>query len=267
MSATAPRFSVIVPTHLRAMLLERAIVSIKSQADSHLVEIVVVSDVVDAATEAVCHRLLGNSDVFVRRNGAPGPSRSRNVGLSLASGKHILFLDDDDSWHAGFLHQLAKALDACRDGFVYVDCSVVKERRPSTGPEFVAEHPLDLSASLNELVYVKNQVHMSCFAFPRSLLMGLQFDEHMRAYEDWEFLLAVFDRCMPKHVPIRGSRVFEVDDETTDRRGSGEAAQSVHAVLDYLYVYRRHAAPSPLLQQRRAELMAAVGLNLPREYL
>jgi len=114
---------------------------------------------------------------------------------------------------------------------------------------------LNLVGQLTEDVYVKNQIHMSCFAFPRALLQGIMFDTFMRAYEDWDFLLSVFDRQMPVHVPIVGSRVFEVDDDTSDRRGSSQSAIDFNAVLDYLYVYRRHPAPSEAVRQKRAELM------------
>ena len=100
-------------------------------------------------------------------------------------------------------------------------------------------------------------------AFPRTLLDGIAFDPTMRAYEDWDWLLGVFDREMPRHVPVLGSRVFEVPDETTDRRGASTQANDLNAVYDYLYVYRRHPAPTAELKARRAALMQAHGIPAP----
>jgi len=108
---------------------------------------------------------------------------------------------------------------------------------------------------------------MSCFAFPRQLLQGIEFDPFMRAYEDWDYLLSVFHRQMPTHVPFLGSRVFEVADATTDRRGSSEQANDFNAVLDYLYVYRRHQAPTAELKQRRADLLKMTGLPIDQGLL
>jgi hypothetical protein len=72
---------------------------------------------------------------------------------------------------------------------------------------------------------------------------------------------------MPIHVSLLGSRVFEVKDDTSDRRGSSQTATDFNAVLDYLYVYRRHAAPTTELKQQRAALLAPFGLQIAPEML
>ena len=230
-------------------------------------EVIVVSDAADTATDAVCSELLLDTDIYVRRNGMPGPSASRNLGLSLASGRYLLLLDDDDAWHPGLLEQL-HVQEAVRHGSaVYFDCTVVKERRHLEGPEELGETKLNLNGRLTEGVYVKNQIHMSCFAFPHALLRGIAFDCHMRAYEDWDFLLSVFERQMPVHVPIVGSRIFEVDDATSDRRGDRQSAKDFNAVLDYIYAYRRHSAPTESIRLARAAFMSQNGVIISPDML
>ena len=259
---THPFFSIIVPTHKRAGLLRRALHSIKSQQPPAPFEVIVVSDLIDPDTDTVCAELLSGSDTYVRRSGAPGPSASRNLGLSLAKGRYILFLDDDDAWHPGFLDQL-HAHPLIREGHpVYFNCTVVIERRLPDGPEFLSEAETDFAGRLTDAVYVKNQLPNCCLALPRHLLQGIGFDPFMRAYEDWEFLLAVLNYAKPVHVPLTGVKIFQVQDETTDRRGSSQNATDFNAVLDYLYVYRRHPAPNPLVAQQRAELLASVGISV-----
>ena len=265
--AELPFFSVIVPTHKRSLLLRRALQSIKSQNSPAPVEVIVVSDAIDPDTDKICADLLGQNDVYVRRNGEPGPSESRNLAMSMASGTFVLFLDDDDAWHADYLAQLYASPLVQSGHPVYCNCSVVKERRLPEGPEQLSEIALDLSSALTEDVYVKNQVHMSCFAFPKGLLSGLLFDTSMRAYEDWEFLLSVFDRKFPTHVPIIGSRVFEVSDDTSDRRGNSKEATDLNAVFDYLYTYRRHPAPNEDICQKRTALMINCGIQITPEML
>lgn len=263
----APFFSVIVPTHKRAGLLRRALLSLKSQALPAGMEVIAVSDVIDPRTDAVCADVLTNADIYIRRNGPPGPSASRNLALSLAKGSYILFLDDDDAWHPDCLQHLYAHLGAHGSVPVYFNCSVVKERRLPEGTEQLSEVGLNLAGCLTDEVYVKNQVHMSCFAFPRSLLQGIEFDPFMRAYEDWEYLLSVFDRELPVHLPFLGSRVFEVNDDTTDRRGSSTQATDFNAVFDYLYVYRRHPAPRQELSRQRVELLRSFGIPVTPELL
>jgi GalNAc5-diNAcBac-PP-undecaprenol beta-1,3-glucosyltransferase len=261
-----PKYSVIVPTHRRANYLARALSSLKCQIDTAQLEIIVISDCIDAETDITCQKLLTNTDTYIRRSGANGPSASRNIGLQIAKGQFILFLDDDDAWHDGLL----LALNSCNilqsGNPIYFDSTVIKESRPSSGPIFIKETAVSMAGRLTEDVYVKNQVHMSCFAFPAHLLANTEFDVHMRAYEDWDFLLSIFDKKMPVHVPILGSKIYEVDDATTDRRGSSAEANNQHAILDYLYVYRRHQVRS-VLQDKRAALLKSVNLNLPPHVL
>ncbi len=261
-----PLYSVILPTHRRAKLLARALASIRAQSLESPLEILVVSDCADPETDAVCNQWLTADDTYIRRSGAAGPSNSRNLALQLYQGRFVLFLDDDDAWHPDLLAALANCELLHKGQSIYFDCSVIKEQRPPEGPVFVRETFVNLEGRLTEDIYVKNQIPVCCFAFPSDLLQGVAFDTHMRAYEDWDFVLSLCAKQMPVHVPIAGAIVHEVDDNTSDRRGNSSAAQDHNAVLDYLYVYRRHKVHAEL-QAKRAELLASVGLALPAHLL
>jgi GalNAc5-diNAcBac-PP-undecaprenol beta-1,3-glucosyltransferase len=266
-SSSSPLITLIIPTHLRPLLLRRALESVNAQPHRDRLEVIVVSDAADLATEQVCNALLGKGDIFVRRNGLVGPSASRNLGLQLAQGRFVMFLDDDDAWQAGFTEALVAQLPQLSGSVAFFNCTVVKESRPATGPIKLGETALDTSKMLSEAVFVKNQIHMSCYLFSRHLLSGLEFDASMRGYEDWDFILAVLKRERAIHMPIACSLVHEVDDVTTDRRGSSAGAIDHNAIIDYLYVYRRHSAPHAETRGQRKALLDSVGLDLPQELL
>ncbi len=232
-----------------------------------MIELIVISDSSDSDTDSVCHELLTGNDIYIRRNGQPGPSESRNVGIKLARGCYILFLDDDDSWHPSFIEQLSESSEFKEKKFIYYNCSVVTEKRKLKETKIINEVQLDLCQSLNLNVFIKNQIHMSCFAFPKTLVENMSFDPFMRAYEDWEFLLGVFEKKWPIHIPVLGSRVFEVKEENSDRRGSSTAANDFNAPLDYLYVYRRHPAPTDELKKIREQLIQRFQLIVHRSFL
>jgi glycosyltransferase involved in cell wall biosynthesis len=259
---TFPYLSLIIPTHNRSRLLERALRSVNLQNFRNEIEIIVISDQSDLLTDQVCNSLLGKNDIYVRRNGIAGPSASRNLGLQIAKGSRVMFLDDDDAWDKQFMEKLINIEENHVFTSAYFNCIVSKESRMVDHEINHGEMLLDLKDALNENVFVKNQVHMSCFIFSKHLLDDLWFDTSMRAYEDWDFLLGVFEKEMPLYFPIICSRIYEVDDFSTDRRGSSENANNFNAVLDYLYTYRRHPAPTEEIQFKRKILLEQNGLRL-----
>jgi len=168
MKLITPKFSVIIPTHKRSKLLDRALISVRAQGLDNLIEIIVISDLTDAATYSICEKHLSNNDIYIKRNGPPGPSASRNIGLALANGENIIFLDDDDAWHPNYLKTLLSNQEYLNLGVIFSNCSVVKERRLPEGPVFLSEQIINLNNSLDLNVYVKNQVHMSCYVFSKA---------------------------------------------------------------------------------------------------
>jgi GalNAc5-diNAcBac-PP-undecaprenol beta-1,3-glucosyltransferase len=260
-----PFLTLIIPTHNRSTLLARALKSINSQDFRSEIEVIVISDIEDYKTTSLCSENLRANDIYVRRNGVPGPSASRNLGLQIANGENVMFLDDDDSWDKDFFGKLIKL--NLKIQVNYFNCNVIKERRLSSGPIEINRIPIDTENRLDLNVFVKNQLHMSCLIFNRALIGNYKFDCSMRAYEDWDFLLYIYREKFPVHVPILCSNIYEVDDETTDRRGSSSDAINFNAVIDYLYVYRRHESPNQEVKKNRKVLLDLAGLNLPIDLL
>ena len=258
-----PYLTLIIPTHNRAELLTRALKSINIQKFREDIEVIVISDVEEYKTLIACHENLRSHDLYLRRSGLNGPSASRNLGLKLASGENVMFLDDDDSWHPDFFYNLKRLNLNVRVN--YFNCNVVKEKRLESGPVKIKDDFLDLSGMLDLNIFVKNQIHMSCFIFNKAVIEEFKFDCSMRAYEDWDFILNFHKEIFPVHIPIVCSNIFEVDDETTDRRGSSADALNFNAVIDYLYVYRRHQSPNEEIRSKRKALLDSVGLVLPIE--
>lgn len=262
-----PLISLIIPTHRRSVLLSRALKSINCQSLRSSIEVILISDVIDEATDQVSNELLLATDIYIRRNGSPGPAESRNIGLQLATGRFVMFLDDDDSWHEDFTTEISSEIEKLGVLIAYMNCKVIKESRYNPNPIQLSESILDLNNKIDQNIYVKNQVHMSCYIFSRSILSGLKFDPSLRAYEDWDFQLAAIQREIPTHIPVLCSCIYEVDDDSTDRRGSSKDATNFNAVLDYLSIYRKHATPSENVQISRKALLDSVGLNLDHKML
>lgn len=93
-----PKVSIIIPTHNRAEMLQRAVKSVLLQTWKGGFEIIIVSDGSNDNTEDVV-RLFNDSRIqFFKHNEARGASAARNTGMRAAKGEYIAFLDDDDEW-------------------------------------------------------------------------------------------------------------------------------------------------------------------------
>ncbi len=96
-----PLVSVVIPTYNRVNFLKEAISSVLGQNYSEI-ELIVVDDGSSDGSEEWCKSLNEGSEnerfryVRIAHSGFPG--LVRNVGIRMASGEYIAFLDSDDIW-------------------------------------------------------------------------------------------------------------------------------------------------------------------------
>lgn len=98
---SAPRFSVVIPTHNRPRLLEAAVCSVLRQTYRDF-EIIVVNDGSTSDYSGFIDRW-GAQVNYITSSAAEGVSAARNRGVAAACADWILFLDDDDLMAPGYL--------------------------------------------------------------------------------------------------------------------------------------------------------------------
>lgn len=261
----SPFFSIVMTTHLRAALLRRSIKSILDQTFSDT-EIIVVSDVFDRETAIATAELLRPQDVFVKRSGKLGPAESRNVGLSHAKGLWVVYLDDDDTFMPEHLAVLYEQIQANPETKVWFsDTSIIKEKRNAQGAETVEEGVYPVSEFDPKMIFAKNFIPNNALAFHHEAVAGCKVDSCLASLEDWEFLLAVSSRNMPRYYP-NGGAVVHKDVTPGNSRGTQPTSFDMNVLKDYLYVYRRWPAPTQEVRVRRQQLIRDAGLDLPLEW-
>ena len=128
--ALNPLVSVIIPTRNRLALLARAVESVATQSVDE-VELIVVNDGGEEPGPVLApyrgaFQAPGRMLVVSQMPGR-GPSTARNLGLRLARGRYVGFLDDDDRL---LPHHLAALLPALQGGarVVHADARSIDER-------------------------------------------------------------------------------------------------------------------------------------------
>lgn len=111
MKASTPTFSVVIPAFNGELFLLDALRSVLSQT-APPIEIIVVDDGSTDGTRDVVRLVHSTVPIRYQRQDNQGPSVARNLGVSMACGDWIAFLDADDVWHPENLAVLAAYIQA-----------------------------------------------------------------------------------------------------------------------------------------------------------
>ena len=114
-----PLVSIVMPTYNRGFCIERAITSVINQTVSDW-ELIVVDNNSSDNTDEVINNLLDDRISIVKINNNGIVAKSRNLGIKMANGCFVAFLDSDDWWAEKKLEMALARLELGSD-LVYHD--------------------------------------------------------------------------------------------------------------------------------------------------
>ncbi|WP_129645579.1 glycosyltransferase [Peristeroidobacter agariperforans] len=123
----SPRVSVITPTYNREKFLGLAIQTVLGQSYADL-EHIVIDDGSTDNTSSVIDRFKADSRLCFAQQKNSGQAVARNVGLRMARGEFICFLDSDNLWKLDKLARQIQLMDANPNvDIVYGDLDTIDE--------------------------------------------------------------------------------------------------------------------------------------------
>lgn len=174
----SPSVSVVVVSYNRLAMLRRAIDSALGQTFAPS-EIIVIDncspdfDIFEALSD------YGARIKVIRNTGNNGCGDARNVGVKLAMGEFVAFLDDDDYWKPNKLERQMAAIGNA----VMVTCG--QEFTPRAG-----FNVRQINSITPDMLRIHNPIcGPSTFVCRRSLFQQVEFDPRLKYAEDWDFLV------------------------------------------------------------------------------
>ena len=194
-----PLISIIVPVYNTEDYLAVCLDSLLAQSYENL-EIILVDDGSSDSSGAICDEYAERDSrikVIHKENG--GVSSARNVGLDVARGKYIGFVDSDDSAKPNMFEQLLSNIESSG-----ADVSVCKLNSctDQAGDGTVDSSPETDLAVFTEKESIENIFigrhfvgHVWNKLFRAELLAGVRFREDMSLFEDVVFVISALLRA------------------------------------------------------------------------
>jgi glycosyltransferase involved in cell wall biosynthesis len=240
-----PIVSVIVPTFNRARFLPDALESIFSQRVPN-VEVIVVDDGSTDNTRSMTEKYAGRIRYLYQKN--RGSGSARNLGVSLATGRLISFLDSDDVWKPEKMRtELALFDDNPAIDAVICDCERWVESN-LVCPSWFADRGLSISTDRAyplppaPPLWVKGKIFATCcLTIKRESLQQLgmpPFDTSLETHEDWDLAIRMHHSCNIVVIPQVLAQVRRFDDGS--RVGRPLPGTEYPAPVKCVMAYRRY---------------------------
>ena len=248
-----PKTSVIITTFNDAEYLKRSIPSVINQT-SKPKEIIIIDDgSSDNQAKEIVDSFHNHTDISIilkkKKNG--GPSSARNVGIKLAKGEFILFLDADDELLKNSLEWREEILESLDQNYASIYCSKIKL---IDNKRKIKEKIFETDGKLNVRLIGRNNGipgQITHHLFRRDIVNEVDgYNESLKFNEDFEFLL----RIAKKGLFFGVNRIGFIQHMRADSWSKSDPYYAYNGVEDFLNLAsNKELLPQNEIKQRRKE--------------
>lgn len=232
-------YSIIIPTFNREKTIARAVNSVLNQTYQYW-ELIIVDDGGKDNTRIVVEELIqNNNDRRIRYFKFPnmGANVARNIGIGLANGRLIAFLDSDDIWENKRLEVIAKRYDPKNPSLYFTDFKFEGDTETKVEEKYLVSDLPTILKSHNVIGGTSNYV------VDRSIFERINgFDIKLSSCQDLDFLNLI---CENYHFTyIKGvSTIFFRD---TTNRISNKNYKKLNGHIEF---YKKHRSQMSFLNR------------------
>lgn len=186
-----PKVSVVIPTHNRPDLLERAILSVLKQTFQDF-EIIVVSDGQNGQNKSIIEKFQDPRIQYFEHAFNKGAPAARNTGIKNSTGEFIAFLDDDDEWYENKLEKQVEAytISDKKTGVIVTGVEAIDKEDGRVRFIHLPKH--------EGIFNPYQEILRKAFTWTSSIMIrrelteqGFIFDESLTKNQEWDLMLRV----------------------------------------------------------------------------
>ena len=190
MSKKKIKVSVIMPVYNAEKTIERAILSIINQTYNNI-ELILINDGSTDGTESIIKKYIEKENkidiqYYFQKNS--GPSIAKNLGIDIAIGEYILFVDSDDTISENYIESLViNQKEGTLIGASYKiieDIKITNKNFKITNKDYYVKDEI-----LNDLVIGKLNGFVVLYLFNKEKMKKIYFEKDIRYMEDTLFLI------------------------------------------------------------------------------
>lgn len=190
------KISIIVPVYNVEKYIKRCIESILKQTYEYF-EIILIDDGSTDNSSKICdeyYRQDKRIKVIHKENG--GVSSSRNVGLDIAKGDYISFIDSDDYIEADMFEKMIETIVSNAADIVQCNFkSVCENEKDSKNKIYKDVEVGNKYFALNEIVDIPFSNVVWNKIYKKEVLSEIRFNENIKRFEDVDFTCRVLLNC------------------------------------------------------------------------
>lgn len=230
---TKPLVSIVVRTCGRPSILRETLISLRNQTYKNI-EVVVVEDGKNVSEEMIKNEFSDLNIVYKSTGDKAGRSAVGNIGMDLASGKYLNFLDDDDLFYPDHVQVLVKELEENNFDIVYSTAFETPINVISKDPYVyeVCDKYVKFFGHFSKLNLYKNNITpIQAVMFKKDVYKSCGgFDEKIDALEDWDLWIR-FSLKYNFHYIDRTTSLYRVP---ANSEVSLERQEFLNSSLEYL---------------------------------
>jgi glycosyltransferase involved in cell wall biosynthesis len=193
--------SIVMPVYNRSYSVKTAINSVIAQSHEKW-ELLIIDDGSTDNLQETLSAFREENRICVFYEQHKGVSHARNVGIQNANGKYLFYLDADNVWRYDFLRNMIVCLEQGDIDCCYCGVEIENDNKKIVGYygekfnwlECLELNFIDINSFGHQTAIVKN---------------GIRFNEELRRYVDWDFLLSITLENTIAYAPFLGVRYYD----------------------------------------------------------